>query len=84
MDMALKGCRFTWSSNPRNGVITREKLDRLLVTWEWRQIFLNGVVTTLPSISSNHSRLVLHFKPRVGDGGLFKYEAYWEDHHECH
>ena len=26
MDMALKGCRFTWFSNPRNGIITKEKI----------------------------------------------------------
>ena len=30
MDMEVKGCRFTWASNPRNGVIIREKIDRML------------------------------------------------------
>lgn len=26
MDFDLKGCKFTWSSNPRNGVIIRERI----------------------------------------------------------
>lgn len=30
VDMNLKGCSFTWMSNPRNGFITREKLDMVL------------------------------------------------------
>lgn len=30
MDMELKGCAFTWLSNPRDGVIIREKMDRIL------------------------------------------------------
>lgn len=32
MDTDLKGCNFTWVSNPRDGVITKEKLDRVLIT----------------------------------------------------
>lgn len=33
MDLELKGCRFTWHSNPRNGVVTKEKIDRVLCNW---------------------------------------------------
>ena len=35
MDIEVKGCRFTWASNPRNGFITNEKIDRLLANWSW-------------------------------------------------
>ena len=83
MDMSQKGCKFTWAINPRNGVVTKEKIDRMLVNWKWRQEFPNAMVTTYPPISSNHSLLVLDFKPRVGDGGIFKYEAFWEYHQGC-
>ena len=83
MDMEVKGCRFTWMSNPRNGFMTKERIDRLLVNWEWRQTFPNAVVTAYPSISSDHTPLVLICKPKVGDGGLFKYEAFWEEHEDC-
>lgn len=27
LDLDLKGCGFTWFSNPRNGFVTKEKLD---------------------------------------------------------
>ena len=84
MDMEIKGCRFTWMSNPRNGFITKERIDRLLVNWEWRQIYPNAIVTATPPISSDHSPLILTCKPKVGDGGLFKYEMYLEDHEDCH
>lgn len=29
MDLELKGCKFTWISNPRDEVTTKEKLDRV-------------------------------------------------------
>lgn len=35
MDLELEGCWFTRASNPRNGVIVREKLDRALGNWPW-------------------------------------------------
>ena len=82
--MEIKGCRFTWMSNPRNGFITKERIDRLLVNWEWRQIYPNAIMTATPPISSYHSPPILTCKPKVGDGGLFKYEMYLEDHEDCH
>ena len=83
MDMVIQGCKFTWMSNPRNGFITKERIDRVLVNWGWRQLYPNGVVTAIRPISFDHSPLILTCKPKVGDGGLFKYELYWEDHEDC-
>lgn len=31
MDMDLKRCKFTCVSNPRDGMVTKEKFDRILV-----------------------------------------------------
>lgn len=36
MDFELKGCIFTQVSNPRNGVVTKERIDRVLVSWGWQ------------------------------------------------
>ena len=80
----MKGYQFTWMSNPRNGVVTKERIDRLLVNWSWRQIYHNAIVTTVPHVSSDHTLLILNCKPKVGDGGLFKYEMYREDHVDCY
>ena len=41
------------------------------------------MVSAISAISSNHCLLILYAKPRVEDGGRFKYEAYWDDHKDC-
>lgn len=82
MDMDIKGCKFTWMSNPRNGFITRERINCLLVNQEWKQIFLNAILYAIPPISYDHSPLILRFKPKVRDGGTFKYEIFWEEHED--
>ncbi|XP_072066501.1 uncharacterized protein [Arachis hypogaea] len=48
MDLDLKGGRFTWFSNPRNGFVTRERLDRALANWAWRMVYQNATLTALP------------------------------------
>lgn len=51
MDLELKGYRFTWTSNPRDGHITRERIDRVLVNYPWRIEYPNAMATSLPIIS---------------------------------
>lgn len=55
MDMALKGCKFTWCSNPRQGQVTKEKLDMILVNWPWRSLYPKSAGIALPMVSSDHS-----------------------------
>lgn len=78
--MDLKGC---WVSNPRNGRVTREKLDRILVNWNWRSCFQHASAIALPIISSDHSPLIFHLCPNDTSGRCFKYEAYWDEHPDC-
>ncbi|KAJ1387510.1 Endonuclease/exonuclease/phosphatase superfamily [Sesbania bispinosa] len=59
MDLHLKGCKYTWVSNPRNGFITREKLDRVLVNWPWRDLYSNAMAIALPPNSSDHSPIIM-------------------------
>lgn len=37
----------------------------------------------MPSISSDHSLVILCPSPKGRCGRQFKYEAYWEEHEEC-
>lgn len=83
MDLDMKGCKFTWTSNPRNGFITREKLDKALVNWSWRQDHPHAMAIALPIISSYHSPIILIPCPKGRSGTQFKFEAYWEEHEEC-
>lgn len=59
IELDAKGCKFTWSSNPRNGVIIREKLDRILINWPWRRNIPHAMSVALPAVSSDHSPLLL-------------------------
>ncbi|KAJ1419084.1 Zinc finger, CCHC-type [Sesbania bispinosa] len=83
VDMDLKGYKFTWQSNPRNGVVVKEKIDRVLVNWPWRLLYEDVMAMALPAIASDHSPIVLWPKPDQGSGNSFKYEAKLEEHEDC-
>ncbi|XP_015946638.1 uncharacterized protein LOC107471660 [Arachis duranensis] len=82
-DLELQGMKYTWFSNPRNGCVTKERLDRALVNWEWRRVFEHATLSALPHISSDHCPLVLNVKPRGRRIKNYKFEAYWVDHVDC-
>ena len=46
-------------------------------------MFPNVMVTAPPPISSDHSPPILYDMLSVGNN-LFRYEAFWEDHFDCH
>ncbi|RYR24698.1 hypothetical protein Ahy_B02g058211 [Arachis hypogaea] len=83
MDLELQGSKYTWFSNPRNGFVTKERIDRVLTIWEWRRAFQHATLSALPAISSDHTPLVLNVKPRGIRSGYFKFEAFWADHVDC-
>lgn len=83
MDLDLKGCKYAWVSNPRDGFLTREKLDRVLANWPWRDVFQHAIGEALPIITFDHCPIFLNFNPKGRGKRYFKYEAYWEDHDEC-
>lgn len=83
MDLDLKGNKFTWKSNPRDGFVIREKIDRVLTNWAWRTQYPHALAISLPIITSDHAPIVLQLTPKNKSGVHFKYEAFWDDHDEC-
>ncbi|KAJ1405731.1 hypothetical protein SESBI_25644 [Sesbania bispinosa] len=81
--MELRVCKFTWFGNPRNGMVTKEKLDRVLVNWPWRSLFQNALSMALPPTSFDHSPIVLWYEPKSSHPTQFKYEAFWEENEGC-
>lgn len=81
--MALGGCKFTWTSNPRNGFLTKEKIDRVIYNWHWKMQYPHATALALPAITSDHSPILVEPIPRTRSGQQFKYEAYWNDHDDC-
>lgn len=51
VDMELKDCKFTWMSNPREGVTTRQKIDRILANWSWMNLFPHALALALPIVN---------------------------------
>ncbi|RYR06188.1 hypothetical protein Ahy_B06g085975 [Arachis hypogaea] len=72
MDINLKGRKFTWFSNPMNGFVTRERLDKVIVKWEWRRLYQNATLTALPAIEFDHCPLVLRLQPKKNFERYFK------------
>lgn len=83
MDLEIKGCKFTWMSNPRNGVVTKQKIDRALSNWAWRELFPHSLATAQPIGNSDHAPIILKPVPPHRSGTNYKYEAFWEDSGEC-
>ncbi|RYR04846.1 hypothetical protein Ahy_B06g084641 [Arachis hypogaea] len=83
LDLELQGMQFTWFSNPRNGCVTKERLDRVLDNWQWRRAFQHAMLFALPPVSSDHTPLVLNINPRGRRSKNFKFETFWVDHADC-
>ncbi|RYR07699.1 hypothetical protein Ahy_B05g075110 [Arachis hypogaea] len=83
IDIDLKGSKYTWFSNPKNNVITRKRLDRVLVNWKWLQIYQNVNLRASPAITSDHCALILDTQRQIRIKKDFRFEAYWAEHEEC-
>lgn len=83
MDTDFSGCKFTWRGARRHNIQIREKIDRILLNWEWRQMFPHADFLAVSPVSSDHSPLIIFTKPRKHYPTHFKYEAYWGDHQGC-
>jgi hypothetical protein len=61
-EIVMIGGMFTWSNNQE--VPTLEKLDRVLVTKDWEDIFSQASVCRLPREISNHNPLIISTRRR--------------------
>ena len=56
-ELIMAGGMFTWSNNTENPIL--EKLDRVLVTKEWEDLFPQVTVKRLPREVSDHNPLIV-------------------------
>jgi hypothetical protein len=72
----MTGGLYTWSNNQENP--TLEKLDRILVSKEWEDIFPNSLVKRLPREISDHNPLILTSEPNKPMAHIqFRFELSW-------
>ncbi|KAF4358722.1 hypothetical protein F8388_013670 [Cannabis sativa] len=83
IDLGFIGPNFTWgkgggSSNGR-GPMKRARLDRGLVSIDWRILFPDAIINHLTATASDHRPLMLDTTGGVKcKGRQFKYENMWE------
>jgi exonuclease III len=56
-EIIMNGGMFTWSNKQDNPVL--EKLDRVLVTKDWEDLFPQATIRRLPREVSDHNPLIL-------------------------
>lgn len=74
-DVALHGRRYTWSNEQANP--TLEKLDRVLVTADWEDMFPYCFLQALSSDMSDHSPLHLATNALPQPKRRFHFENWW-------
>lgn len=75
-ELIMIGGMFTWSNNQEFPVL--EKLDRLLMTKEWEDLFPLAMVKKLPREVSDHNPLVLLTDSKTPNKSIqFRFELSW-------
>ena len=77
-EIVMTGGLYTWSNNQEDP--TFEKLDRILVSKDWEDIFPTIMVRRLPSEVAHHNPLIVSFRSRKQlNFTQFKFEISWLD-----
>jgi hypothetical protein len=79
-DLALKeiplhGRQFTWSNQQESPTLVR--LDRVLCTVEWEELFPDCLLQNMASNDSDHCPLLLGLKDNLPGTRRFHFEAFW-------
>jgi hypothetical protein len=81
-EIEISGGQYTWSNN--QGQPTLEKLDRILITWEWEKFFPSVHVYKLPrEISDNNPLSMVTRQNPTSRKRDFRFERYWLKNDEC-
>ncbi|XP_071722612.1 uncharacterized protein [Rutidosis leptorrhynchoides] len=84
MDVASKGCAFTWVNNRDSDECVKERLDWVFCTMDWRLTFPVAEAFTLPALGSYHSLILLTIAPIPGKRKkIFTFESFWLQDQEC-
>ena len=74
-DIHLHGRTYTWSNECTNPTLV--KLDRILTTVDWEELYPLCFQQTLSSDDSDHCPLLLLTKTNVRAKPMFHFETFW-------
>ncbi|XP_019152437.1 PREDICTED: uncharacterized protein LOC109149232 [Ipomoea nil] len=84
-DMPFSGYQYTWVRSRGRSNMAEEKLDRILVTEDWRTMFAETTSCSLPCVYSDHIPLLL--TPIVAVNGVrrkrFLFDNMWLREDRC-
>ncbi|KAK3194034.1 hypothetical protein Dsin_025344, partial [Dipteronia sinensis] len=90
-DLGFSGPGFTWSNRRGGRSMIQERLDRVLRTLSWHELFPNSLVSHLGFWGSDHRAILLgvlsgsnqNLQCAVRSRRRFHFEACWADREEC-
>ena len=84
VEVGFTGNPFTWNNRRFNGVLVKERIDRVIVNLNWLHKFPNALVNHETFRGSDHYPIILNFgmQQRRRDPPLC-YEVGWNDQAEC-
>jgi hypothetical protein len=78
-EIPLSGGHFTWSNNQKNP--TLEKLDRVLINFEWENLFPRSSARKIPRLMSDHNPIILDPHEKIEPKSReFRFEKSWIKH----
>jgi len=75
IDLQLSGGRYTWYKGDNH--ITASRLDRIMVSTEWNNLFTNIKQTTMQRVTSDHVPIALLCGHWEQSKSYFKFENWW-------
>lgn len=74
-DIPLHGRKFTWSNQQSSPTLVR--LDRVLCSVDWEDLFPNSLLQSMVSIGSDHCPLLLGLRDNKLGRRRFHFETFW-------
>lgn len=80
----MKSHAFTWEKSRGTTNFIEERLDRVLITSGWFNLFRNAEVLNLEVETSDHSALLLRYGNFSSQSRKrFRFENYWVSESDC-
>jgi exonuclease III len=76
INLGFKGPTYTWTNKPNAAEAMHVRLDRVVATSDWANLYVDAYVNHLPR-RSDHCPILLRTSGGHGRNGAFKIENWW-------
>ena len=87
VDLGFNGYRFTWRNSRVGSTFVEERLDRVVATSEWREMFPRTKVRHIPASYSDHYPILMDMGPPTQPNQrrhkFQQFEEKWVTHMDC-